>query len=788
MNNLRHLLQFGLHIIRRDRGFSAINIFGLSLGIFFFLLTGLYVKDELTHDRWHSNGSQIYLPKQSLNSNGMSMSLMPSYAIGPAWVEESPGVLDFATISFAGKKVYTVNEQEFETDKFFHSNAGLFRLFDFGLALGDETTAFDDPNGLIISHELAQKHFGKENPLGETIDLGETGIYKVSGVLNPIPSNSHLQFEMVVPIRFDKGPYQGLETNWQFSNGLHYLLVQEGYDLDKLAEETKALIKKHRGEDSDFEFTFEPFEDLYLGGMTIRDSGGMFAGQRKYLIIFSITGFLMLLVASFNYINLTTARSFSRAKDFAIRKIMGAHKGQIVGLQLAETLFISLTAMVIAIIALELSLPYINGLIGKSLNLNVRVQPDVLLVPAAVLLVVVLISGIYPAIVGSRFNIASALKGTQPKSGGTLIRRGLIVMQFVICAGILSSSLIIRSQANYLIQKDLGYNSKNIMHVNLMMGGLTEQYDELKAELERSPYLEGSAAAPIPRATGMLFLDMGEGAEKTREFVAYNAADKGFVDLFELEMVSGKNFANSTEAELKEGILINEATIALTDHDAESIIGEVIDGSAYKVLGVLKDFHFSSTKQEIRPLIMVYEPNQFGSLNLKYRHGEQDQVVAHIHAVWEQFGIVEAPDYKIVENYFTETLEREGLLVNIFDVLTIALVVISALGLFALAVLESQLKQKEMSIRKVLGANTIGLLKRLNQRFLWLIIIAIIISVPITQVLIGNWLEAFPYRIESTYSFFAMSSLVVLLLATVMLTVQGLMRLRENPADVLRNE
>lgn len=785
---MRHFFQNGIQLVRREGAFSLISIFGLSLGIFFFLLTALYVKDELTMDQWHTNGPNIYLPKQTLTSNGMSMMLMPSYAIGSAWVEESPGVLDQTNVSMAQTEKYTVNDLEYQTEKFYYSNSGLFRVFDFGLELGDEATALDDPNNLVISRAIARKHFGKENPLGQVLEFEGLGSYKVTGVLKPIPTNSHLQFDMVAPIRFDQGPYKGLETNWQFGHGLHYLLLQEGYDLEKLNEETIGMVTKHKGEAPGIEFTFEAFEELYLSGRTVRDIGGMFAGQRRYLVIFSITGLLMLLVASFNYINLTTARSFSRAKDFAVRKILGASKGKIIGLQLMETLLTALIAMIVSIIALELSLPFINGLFDKSLNLNVSTQPDVILIPMAVLIMVVVISGIYPAIIGSQFNIASALKGNQPKSRGNVIRRVLIVLQFVICTGILSSSLIIRSQADFLIKKDLGYNSKNVLNLSLQGEGLSAKYAELKAELERSPLIEGSAAAPIPTAFGLMFLDVGEGADKRQEMISLGTADKGFVDLFGMEMVSGKSFAQSQDSELTNGILINEAALDWTEYDKESVIGQKMTGLESRVIGVVKDFHVSSMKVKIRPMMIQYRPQEFFNLNLKYRNGEQEQVIAYLNKVWDDFGFADAPEYKVVENYFADSLERENLLVSIFNVLTVALILISALGLFALAVLESQLKQKEMSIRKVLGANTLSLLQKLNQRFMWLILMAIVISVPVTQWLIGNWLEEFPYRITSTSAFFASSSLVVLILAICMLTIQGMMRLRANPADVLRNE
>jgi len=786
MNKVNQFFQIGAKYFRREKKFAILNIIGLSLGIFFFLVTALYVQDELSTDQWHEQGENIYLPKQVLETPTGSVMLMPSYAMGPTWKEESPGVLDWTNISQKENKKYEVNNESFETDGFYYSNSGLFRMFDFSLALGDESKALEEPNSIIISEELREKHFGSNNPLGQTINLEGLGDYMITGVLNKIPSNSHLQFDMITPINLNEGPYKGNANNWQYGHGLHYILLQPDYSFEALAADTKAMIKKYTEKESQFDFSFDKFTDLYMSGGTVRNTEGMFAGQEKYLIIFSVVGGLLLLVASFNYINLTTARAFSRTRDFAVRKIMGSRKAGIIRLQLTETFIIAFVSLIISVIAIELTLPFINSIFGKRLSLNIISRPDILLIPAAVLLLVIVISGIYPAIVGSKVNVAQALKGNTSKSSGVVIRKVLIVLQFMICAGVLSSTLIIRSQANYLINKDLGYNATNIMNINLTQSGAFGSYEKIKHELSRYPVIEQMASAPLPKTSGIMFVSVGEGEEKQNKMVSYGSADRGFMDLFGLELMAGKSFKEATDSELKNGILINEA--ALTYFDTENVIGEELSGTEYIVLGVVKDFHFNSTKAKISPMIIVHTPDQFGDINLKFRNGDYEEVQALLTSTWDQLGFEKAPQGKLIENYFADSYQREQILIQIFDILTFALLVVATLGLLAIAILEGQLRQKELSIRKVLGANYLSLLKKLNMPFIVLIAISLVITIPVTQWLIGSWLNDFPYRIDSTYQFYGIAGLTVVCIALIILSIQGLNRLKENPAEVLRNE
>lgn len=787
MNKLAQFLNSGMKSLRREKYYALINIMGLGLGIFCFLLTSLYVKDELTHDKWHKNAENIYLPEQILETGAGSMVMLPSFAIGQAWMDEVAGVKDVVNISADNHKKYEVEGEEFETRQLAYTTSALFRMFDFELSQGDPAKALAQPDGIVISYEMANKHFKGQNPMGERIEVEGLGAYQVTGVLKPIPSNSHLQFELIVPIDFTKDPYKGIENNWQFGHGKHYVLIEENYGLDQLASETSEMVKKHTGKDEVLPFQFHKFSELYMMGKA-STSNNMFGGQTKYVIIFTIVGALMLLVASFNYINLTTSRSFARAKDFAIRKVVGASKSRLVLIQLGETFFIALLGLIIAIIALEISLSSINELIGKNLSLQIQRDSSVLVLPVGVLILVMLLSGLYPAFIGSRFNLSSTLKGKLPNSKGAVIRKVLIVIQFTICTGVLASALIIRFQAKHMINMDLGYNAQNIINVEMRANGVYDKMQAFRNEMQRSTLIEKLSSGPLPSVGGAMIMDVGEGENKSQQFFAYASADKGFIEIAGLEILAGSTFDNLEESELKSGVIVNEAALELFGMSPEEAINEKIQGTGMKIVGVIKNYHTSSAKSKVTPQIISYNPEQLSNVLIRYKAGDEQKVVAHAEAVWEELGITVPLKYQVIENAYDNAFKREEALISIFDGLTAMLIGVAGLGLFALAVFESQIREKELCIRKVLGANPFDLLRNLNMRFVLLIVLAMVISIPITQYLIGSWLESFPYRIESTTTYFIISSGFVLILAILMLSIQGVNSVRKNPAEVLRNE
>ncbi|GAB5524807.1 MAG: ABC transporter permease [Roseivirga sp.] len=779
-------IKLGFRSLKRERFFASVNLAGLALGMFCFLITALYVRDELLHDKWHANGDNIYRSRiEFKRGNGAVFNLFPSINVIDGLKEESPGVIDAVNISIAYTEHYLIGRDRFETKKLFYSQPALFHMFDFRLTLGDEETALSPGKNVVISDKLARKHFGRENPVGEFITIEEKGEYKVTGVLAAIPSQSHLRFDMILPIDFTTEPYLGSQDNWVTGRGLNYFLLRDDYSPEKLKEDVVRLLEKHEAKEYGEMYEFARFSELYMNADLMRNArSNMFGGQMKYIYIFSVIGVLILVVACFNYINLTTARSFARAKEIGVRKIIGASRARLVLNQMGETFFLSVIALVFALISLELSLDKINGIIGKELEINILNEPQVVFLPLALLLIVVLISGIYPAMTASTFNLSTVLKGNTPKSGVSFMRKTLVVLQFLICAGLLSGALVIRGQAKHMVNMDMGYNTQNIISLDLNNNGLYEKYKELRAELEKIPQISKVSGSPMPDINSVMFLEKdGEGNEINLS-PFYGAADKDFNEIFELEMVAGTDFSGVPASELKRATLINETAVKLLGWDDP--IGKKLESMV--VVGVMKDFRFRSAKNKIDPAMIVYHGSELRNLQFRFREGDREAVLAQVEEVWNDFTSDAPFDYDEISSFFAGSYEREENLVRIFDVLTFFLVTVAFLGLFALSTFESQLREKEIGIRKVLGASYLNLITTLNRRFMALILIAIAASIPLSYAFISKWLEDFPYRIDSVIPYFGFALVSILLLATLLLSTHGFLNSRKNPASVLRNQ
>ena len=781
-----NFLKTRIRNLRKGKFFAMVNILSLSLGMFCFIIMSLYVSDELTHDQWHSNVARIFTTEVVMNfTNGEPQSYLPPFALREALKEESPGVEAIANIGDKLTDKYRIGDDWFETGDLHYTESSFFRIFDFGLKWGDEVSALTDPNSIILSPQLANKHFGKDNPVGEIIEFEEKGVFKVTGVLNPIPSNSHLQFDMLMSANFNEPPYSWYKDRWSLGYGKNYILLKENYTPDQLAEDAKAILIRNKNKGFADGLMVNSFGSLYLDGKTYGYETKMFGGQRKYVVIFSLIGVLVLLVACFNYVNLSTARTFIRTKDLAIRKVIGASRTRLLSLLVSETAFIAFIALIVSVIAVELSLGSINLLINKRLEFSLFNNPTLLLIPGAALLLVVLISGIYPAIIASSFNISNLLRGVLPYSKTSTLRKGLLVFQFLICAGLLMSALVIRSQAKFMINMDFGYNVENVHYISLFKGGFAGKYDQLKTELERIPQISDVSGAPMPtRGLGLSFP-----IEKNGERVAINfttgAADVDFTDLLEIEILQGRSFSELETSELKNAVLINET--AFIELGVDDPIGMELAGM-YKVVGVMKDFHFADAKSEISPILITTDKAQIRNLHFKFKEGERANVLLTVKNVWESFNTDTPFETTELATFYSSAYQQEETLVNIFNWLTAMLVVIAFLGLFALSSFEGQLREKELGIRKVLGANYLQLIKALSQRFILLVVLALLLATPLTYYLISNWLSSFPYRVTDLTPQLSTAIIAIVSITVIILGLHGYLSSRKNPVDVLRNE
>ncbi|KYG73570.1 MULTISPECIES: ABC transporter permease [Roseivirga] len=787
---LKHFLKTGYRGFKRQKLYSLVNLSGLAIGMFCFLITALYVKDELTFDRWHENADNIFMSSLEMQrEDGEKFKVRPSYALLKALKEESSEVVSAVNISRNNWKYYQLGEEWVQTEQFYYSSPELFEVFDFSLKYGNETTALSEPTDVVISSELAESLFSGENPLDKMISIQGQGELKVVGVLNPIPANSHLRFDMVASINNPGSRYKRSEGEWVYGTGYNYFLLKGDYKLDKLYEDTKTILARNGAEDIAANYEFLKFSELYLKQQTERFNRDMFGGQMKYVYIFSLIGTLILLVACFNYINLTTSASISRSKEMGIRKVIGASKTSLVSNKMVETLFVSFWSLVLAIIAVEMTLPYINSLIGKSLSFNVLQSPSQLVLPVVLLIVVMLISGVYPAFMLSSINLSTVLRGAQPKTKAGLFKKSLIVFQFIICSGLLIAALAIRSQADFLINIDKGYNEENIMSMSVRQEGQRLEYEVLKNKLESIPQIEvvTSATLPIfppPPPPSMVEI---EGRMFAMTFFT-GFVDRNFNEIFQLEFLEGVDFTQVPESELGNAAIINETAkkkLALNP----ALGAKLPDGS--KVVGVVKDFFFDTAKSEIQPASLTYYPRGFYNVQFSFRAGNKADVMAQVEmAMKQEFGLKSAPsmtELKTITQGFN-FYDAETTLKTIFNMLTGMVILVAFLGLFAMATFESNAREKELGIRKVLGANYFHILKTLNKHFVGLMVVAFLVSIPTTFYLVEEWLQAFPYRIEGLGSFGISSVAIIVLIATLILGAHSYLSTRKNPTEVLRNE
>ena len=785
MAMIRNYLKTSLRNIAKNKLYALVSILGLATGMACFILTALFVKDELSFDRWHKNGDHIYTVQ-------VESSIFPGFRTFPpvpylnAILDESSAVVNGVNIGFAGKAVVKSGDKLIEEEGVYSTQQSIFEMFDFTFKMGDSSKALEDIKSIVLSSEMADKYFPEENPIGRSLELIDKGTYIISGVLDPIPSNSHLQFNFLIPYDFNSDDMKELKASWRFGTGMTYVQLAEEATLDQVIVDTEKVLKKNIEKEKIDKYTFKPFTDLYLTNETLRRSSKYtFGGDLKYVYIFGSVGLIILLVACFNYVNMATAWGMVRVKEVGIRKTIGAHRKQLVGQFLSESTIITLFSAVLAIVLVEGALPSVNNLIGKELNLNYLEGWQTISFFVALILIIGFTAGIYPALVLSSQKVTSLVKGSSAKTNHWL-RKGLIVIQFCGCAGLLIASLIIKKQLNYLLDKDMGFNGEQVLNLKMNPSQLEGvNYLTIKSEIEKLSSVTAVSGSPVPGVNGIVSIKGVEGAEEKADMIPYILnVDRNFLDFFEIEVIEGKGLKSLLESEEDNSIIVNEAfakQLGLTE-----IVGKKI--REWTVAGVVNDFHFMSTKEEIKPVIIQVSDELISGVHVKFEAENVGEILDRLEGIWDQFVVNKPFDYSFMDDAFAATYEKERKVSDLFNYFSIFILVISCLGLFGLTAFISEQSKKEMGIRKVLGASASGIFSLLTKKFIGQIILAAIMAVPIAYYLVEQWLESFPYRVSfgATEGLVGIGVLIVVSLITV--TYHGVKSGRANPVNSIRHD
>jgi putative ABC transport system permease protein len=792
-----------LRHIGRNRGYSAINIFGLAVGMASCLLIMVWVQNELTYDRFHANGGRIYRVVQELTLNGRSRTSPTSSAmLGPAAVLTIPTISQAARIEFQPRQMVMVGTREFREDAILFADSSFFSLFSFPLRAGQAATALVAPNTAVLSQRTARKYFGSENPIGKTIRFASGRTYAINGVAQDPPTNSHLNFDIVCSFATWMEENQRDAQLWGRFGTSTYLSLAPGGDvftalrqLNQLSDDNIGGRIKQRG--GNLKVSLQPLYAIHLHSNFEGGQGG--TGDIATVLLFSGVAVFILLIACVNFINLTTARFANRALEVGIKKTLGAQRLSLIRQFYVETFMVTGMATVLAVLMALLAMPWLTTVSGQEFS---RALIFRLPFAAAIILLTLVaggLAGIYPALYLSSFSPIQTLKGRlKAGAANAAFRKILVIGQFVISATLLIGTMTIVQQLDYIQNKNLGFNKNQVV----VLAPPTRPGLNLETARHEFASIPGIVQASLSNAVPGLslrianFIPQGK-SDRESLLMLFSDADAHLVPTLGLGLVQGRNFSVSMPTDPTASVLINETaaatlgwsnplgkTISWSAPDAQ---GRRVDFSK-RVIGVIKDYHTESLHQKIAPLVIGNDPQQFGFLSLRFAGGKATGIIDKLNATWHRLYSEVASDYFFLDEQFARMYQREEQLNQLFTTFALIAIFISCLGLFGLAAYMAVKRTREVGVRKVLGASTPSLVALLSLDFAKWVLIANFIAWPLAWLLMRNWLKNFAFHTTLSIPIFVLAGGLTLLLALATVSVQAIRAALVNPGSSLRNE
>ncbi len=779
---------------------TALNTFGLTLGVTVFLLIALWIRHEQSYDAFHSKADRIYRISNTFTSETEQFSQAPS---GPALGKRLPET--FPNIE-AGVRVGQSSAQiEIEGRTFFENNIfivdpSFFDVFDFNVLKGNTSDPFDPLNSVVITASTAKKYFGDEDPIGKRIVADGEDHMIVSAVVEDAPANSQLQYSMLISMDLLKEMYgmPNMDDNWGGGWFHTYLLLQPGTDVDQLKEEINAHIlpklEWFTERNMSYEYFLQPMASIHLHSALRYDFASN--GSARNVFIFTAVAIIILLLACINYVNLSTASAINRAKEVGIKKVIGAPRRVLFFQHLTETMIVLFGAAGIALGLVFLLVPYFEDFLGYQLALPSQIQ--IILPAMGVAVVLGFLTGALPATVISAYRPLSVLKGAM-KSGksGRLLRRVLVVMQFTASIALILAIITVHQQMKHIVNKDLGMQVDEVLHISFRgVESVSERGDVLINGLKEHPAIKSvsfqSRGYPVNGlSNGMVMVEKEDGS-RVSSSLYHMWVDEEFASTFGIEMVTGRFFSKEFPADSTRSVIVNES--AVRDFgwaSAEDALGKEMGDppNARKVIGVVRDFHFEGLQKRIEPVrILPIHDRHPGTLAIRADLQDPMEVLTHVEKVWQAVVPEVALDIRFMNDDIRRQYETEWMFRSLFLLLSTISIVIACLGLFGLASSSVAQRIKEVGIRKVLGASQMSLLRLLNKEFLILVSISLAVATPVAWLAMERWLENFQYRIGFEWYFVVIAGSLTLGLALLTASSKAYWASRTNPSNVLRSE
>jgi putative ABC transport system permease protein len=807
---LKNFFTNALRTMRKQRGYIILNVAGLAIGLTSFLLISLYVIDELSYDRFHKNYENIYRLKViGRMSGGILDQAVTAAPMASAMLSDYPEVLKATRVTRMGAWLIRFGENRFNEDGVLFADSTFFNVLDFKLLKGDPSTALVRPRSMILTEEYAKKYFGNQDPMGQKLIVeADTILYTVTGVVQNIPDNSHIKFDMLASL--SSYPGQANNPQWVSHNFYTYIVVKDGINKEELQKKFQLMVAKYVGPQiqqilgfsiddfrkagNEFGYVMEPLKDIHLKGATQYNLEPM--GSQSTVSVFAVIALLILVIAIINYVNLATAKSATRAKEVGVKKVAGAYKSGLILQFLGESLIIVTVATILSVLLVYLLIPFFNQLIGKELSVRLFNSFTGVLSIIALIIIVGVSAGFYPAFVLASFSPIEVLKGTlNPGSMSKRLRGVLVVFQFTVSIVIIIGSIIVYNQLDFMTKKDLGFDKENLLIIR-RPDAFFNQLEPFRNQVLQIPGVEKigfSRSVPGTIYNNNAFLN-DEDPDKKTYLINQNSVSLDYPQALGVQLVEGRFFSREYGTD-STAVLINEAAVkslGLKDPVGKFILQPSGPGQVrrLKIIGIMKDFNIETLHKAITPVCFTVMGNGGGDMFATVRLSGKDMLstIRNIEEKWQTFTTQQPFQYDFFNDSWDHLYASEAKTGKIFVIFSILAILIACLGLLGLVTYITNKRTREIGIRKTYGASIGVVLQLLSKEVVSLILISSVIAYPLAYFGSAYWLEGFADKVKISPVTYILATLIALVIGWLSISYQTIKAANYNPSKALRIE
>jgi putative ABC transport system permease protein len=804
---VRNYIKIALRNLFRNKLYSLINLLGLAIGMAACLMIFLWVRDELSYDRFHQNAERIYRVERKFDFRDMhGQAPITSGPYGPAMVGDYPEIENFVRLD---KEELSIKDHRniFRKQPLIFADNSIFEVFDFRLEEGVPQTALIQPNSIVLTRENALKYLGTEDALGKSLTLDWNGTltdFQITGILEKIPPSSHVQFDMLVSL----STYPEERLSPWFNNFLYtFVLLKEVVSVEDLQGKFPALMTKYMaadfiavvGTDADINEVFQlklyPLLDIHLQPseqFEIEPQGSLTS-----VYIFSAIALLILIIACINFMNLSTARANKRAREVGIRKTVGAVKRQLWGQFVGESVLLAVIALVLAVLLIGLFIPLFNTISNKSLSVTHLFHFGNWFILIGITMITGLLAGLYPAFYLTAFHPARVLKGNVLSgTGKSTFRRGMAVIQFVISITLIIGTLIIFRQMEYIQSRSLGFDKENVVIIPAESKNIRQNIEAFRNSLTQDTRIKSVAVSSSTPGSAMFSDTVFKRDDSDDIFsIIFTATDYEFVDTYGFNMVQGRNFSKEFSTDIQGAVILNQAAAKEIGYTPEKAVGKKLyryqsatEFAESTIVGVVEDFHFKSLHRVIEPFLLMLIPDYFDTISVRIMPGDVRGTIDFIGKKWAETYPGEQFEFSFLDSRIDLLYESERKTRNIFLIFSILSIFVACLGLFGLAAFTAEERTKEIGVRKVLGASIGNILILLSKEFAKWVLVANVLAWPVGYFVMNRWLQNFAFKINIDLWPFILSAVLALIIALLTVSYQSIKASLTDPVDCLRYE